>query len=157
MRGRGLIVWFVLAVVAVIWGTLHPSGGYMWVRGLIVWFVLAVIAVSGGILREKFLTPNLGESGAHLLGTAGVVVLFCLVIAVSVKWIVPDLDGAHLLQLGAFWTLLTIAFEFGFGHFVVGHPWRQLLHDYNLLAGRVWVFVLLSLLVAPFVVGKLRS
>jgi hypothetical protein len=94
----------------------------MWVRGLIVWFVLAVVAVTGGVLREAFLTPKLGESGAHLLGTAGVVGLVWLVIAVSIKWIVPGLDGTHLLQLGAFWTLLTIAFEFGFGHFVVGHP-----------------------------------
>jgi hypothetical protein len=129
----------------------------MGVRGLIVWFVLAVVAVTGGILREAFLTPKLGESGAHLLGTAVVVVLFWLVIAFSVRWVIPELGGTHLLQLGFFWTLLTIAFEFGFGHFVVGHPWSQLLHDYNLLAGRVWVFVLLSLLVAPLVVGRLRS
>jgi hypothetical protein len=29
-------------------------------------------------------------------------------------------------------------FEFLVGHYVMGHPWSRLLHDYNILAGRLW-------------------
>lgn len=71
--------------------------------------------------------------------------------------IVPEMETPHLFRLGLFWTLLTIAFEFGFGHFVVGHPWSRLFQDYNLAAGRVWIFVLLTLLIAPVILGRLRS
>ena len=129
----------------------------MWVRGLVVWLFLAVVAVTGGILREGQLTPRFGESGAHLLGTVVVVLVFLVVIAGSVRWIVPGLERSHLFYLGVFWVLLTITFELGFGHFVVGHPWSRLLHDYNLLAGRVWILVILALLFAPTVFGRLRS
>ncbi|MFC1660829.1 hypothetical protein ACFL3S_05160 [Gemmatimonadota bacterium] len=129
----------------------------MWLRGVAVWLLLAVVAVSGGILREAFLAPRFSESGAHLLGTGAVVLVFLMVIAGSIQWIVPGLVESHLLYLGVFWVLLTITFEFGFGHFVVGHPWSRLLHDYNLLAGRVWVLVLLTLLFAPTVFGRLKS
>lgn len=128
----------------------------MWVRAVIVWFLLAVVAVTGGILREAFLTPKVGESGAHLVGTFSVVCAFLLVIAGSVRWIVPEMETHHLIRLGLFWTLLTIAFEFGFGHFVVGHPWSRLFRDYNLAAGRVWIFVLLTLLLSPTVFGRLK-
>lgn len=129
----------------------------MWFRGVVVWLLLAVVAVSAGILREGQLVPRFGETGAHLLGTLAVVLVFLAAIAGSVQWIVPGLEKSHLLHLGVFWALLTITFEFGFGHFVVGHPWSRLLHDYNLLAGRVWIFVLLALLFAPTVFGRLKS
>jgi hypothetical protein len=59
----------------------------------------------------------------------------------------------ELLGLGAMWLALTLAFEFGFGHWVAKKPWRELLADYNVLKGRVWLAVLLVILVTPVVVG----
>ncbi|MCL6545144.1 MAG: hypothetical protein K6T61_07935, partial [Bryobacteraceae bacterium] len=53
------------------------------------------------------------------------------------------------LGLGAGWCAATVAFEFGFGHYIIGHPWSALLADYNLFRGRLWVLVLLTLLLAP--------
>jgi hypothetical protein len=52
---------------------------------------------------------------------------------------------------------LTVLFEFIFGRLVMKHPWSKLLADYNLLAGRLWLLVLLWLVIAPvlfFVVQK---
>jgi len=37
---------------------------------------------------------------------------------------------------------MTVAFEFLFGHYVMGHSWHRLLQDYDLHQGRVWVLVL---------------
>ncbi len=51
--------------------------------------------------------------------------------------------------IGLLWILLTVAFEFFFGHYAVGQSWRELLADYNVLRGRVWVLMLLVALVAP--------
>ena len=54
------------------------------------------------------------------------------------------------------WLGLTVAFEFLFGHYVVGHPWPRLLYDYNLLAGRVWSLLPIRVAVAPYVFYRLR-
>ncbi|MEW6447103.1 MAG: hypothetical protein AB1426_03305, partial [Bacillota bacterium] len=59
--------------------------------------------------------------------------------------------------IGLIWLVLTVAFEFGFGHFVMGHSWSRLLHDYNLLKGRLWVLVLLWVAIAPYVFYRLSE
>jgi len=51
--------------------------------------------------------------------------------------------------MGACWTAMTIAFEFGFGHYIMGNSWGKLLADYNFFAGRLWVLVLLAVLAGP--------
>ncbi len=53
--------------------------------------------------------------------------------------------------------VMTIAFEFLFGRLVSGCSWNDLLHDYNLCAGRVWVLVLIWTAIAPYVFYRLRS
>jgi hypothetical protein len=55
------------------------------------------------------------------------------------------------------WLTLTVAFEFLFGHYVAKLSWRRLLHDYNLFAGRLWLFVLVAITVAPSVIYRIRS
>jgi hypothetical protein len=54
------------------------------------------------------------------------------------------------------WLVLTVIFEFLFGHFVMGHPWSSLFHDYNLLAGRVWVLVLIWIAAAPSIFYRIQ-
>jgi hypothetical protein len=49
---------------------------------------------------------------------------------------------------------LTVLFEFGFGHYVMGTPWHVLVADYNLLAGRVWLLVPLSMAAFPLLFGR---
>jgi hypothetical protein len=50
-----------------------------------------------------------------------------------------------------------VGFEFLFGHFIAGHSWSRLGQDYNLLAGRVWIFVLLVITFAPLLFYQLFS
>jgi len=64
-----------------------------------------------------------------------------------------DVLGIDLILIGAFWAILTIGFEFGFGHYVMGRPWDYLLADYNILKGRLWSLVLLTMLIAPSLWG----
>lgn len=64
-------------------------------------------------------------------------------------------SGRQAWLIGGMWSLLTLAFEFGFGHFVFGEPWEKLFHEYNLLAGRVWVFIPVWTLVAPYILFRL--
>lgn len=115
------------------------------------------MAVAAGTLRATLLAPRVGEAAAHVIGTMVVVALFFAVIGLSVRWVVPELATADLWAVGALWLALTVAFEFGFGHWVAGHSWSRLLRDYDLLSGRVWVLVLLTVLLAPVWMGSLRD
>lgn len=129
----------------------------MILRALLVWLLLAFLAVSAGVAREAVLTPRMGAEAAHVAGTWVVVAAFFVAIGLSVRWIVPDLASSRLWRVGGLWLVLTVAFEFGFGHYVAGHSWSRLLRDYDLLAGRVWILVLLTVLLAPVWMGRLRS
>jgi len=60
-----------------------------------------------------------------------------------------------LLGIGFFWVVITIIFEFVFGHYVMGHSWQKLFADYNLINGRLWVLVLLNNIFAPLISGKI--
>jgi hypothetical protein len=64
-------------------------------------------------------------------------------------WPIESLTQA--IQIGGIWLLLTILFEFGFGHFIMGHPWEKLFFDYNIFAGRVWLLFILWTAVSPAV------
>jgi hypothetical protein len=53
--------------------------------------------------------------------------------------------------------VLTVAFEFGFGHFIAHKPWSELRADYNVLRGRVWILVLITISAAPYIAARLRG
>jgi len=42
-------------------------------------------------------------------------------------------------------------------HYVAKCPWRDLLHDYNLFAGRVWLVVLVWVTIAPYLFYRLQG
>lgn len=129
----------------------------MILRALAVWLGLALVAVAAGVLRETLLTPRVGAAASHVMGTAVVVAVLLLAIGLSIRWIVPGLQTGDLWTVGVLWLILTVAFEFGFGHWVAGHSWERLLADYDVTAGRIWVLVPLTMLLAPVWLGRLRD
>jgi hypothetical protein len=52
---------------------------------------------------------------------------------------------------------LTLGFECLVGHFLFGNPWSRLLEDYNVLRGRIWVLVLVTIAVAPRLCARVRG
>ena len=117
-------------------------------RTLVVWFGLLALAVANGGFREAVLVPRLGLGMARAVSS----VMLSLLI-VGVGWAVTRWIGPATLQdawaIGAVWVALTLCFEFLGGHFLFGKPWPELLADYNLFAGRIWVVVLVATLMTP--------
>jgi len=118
-------------------------------RYLLAWLPMVVIGIANGVLRETTYGKRLPELRAHQVSTLIAVALFGLYIwGLSLLW--PLRSAGQAAAVGVMWVVLTVAFEFSFGHWVAGHPWRRLLADYNLLAGRVWVLVLFWIGITPF-------
>lgn len=123
------------------------------VRYLFFWLLLAVVAIGNGILRQSVYAPFVSALAAHQISTlTGIVFSGALVYWLNRKW--PIASSRQAWRIGFCWLAMTIAFEFGFGHFVAGHPWSALLADYNLFSGRVWLLFLLWLLVLPYAVFR---
>jgi len=98
----------------------------------------------------------LPELTAHQLSTlTAILASGTLVWFVNRAW--PIESASQAGSIGVFWLVLTIAFEFGFGHYVAKHSWAHLLADYNLLRGRVWSLFLVWMTIMPFVIFKLAT
>lgn len=120
------------------------------------WVGLVVLAILNGILRQEVYGKDMSELSAHQLSTLIGLILFAIYIWV-LTGIFPIESSRQALLIGGLWLLMTVLFEFIFGHYVIGHPWNKLLHDYNLSQGRVWVLVLIWTAIAPYVFYRLRN
>jgi len=126
----------------------------LYLKSLGIWFVLAISAITVATFRIGVLLPPFGEKTAHQLGTVlYLIVQFFIIYFFIRKMKIKDLKT--LIIIGTFWVVITIIFEFVFGHYVMGHPWQKLFADYNLFNGRLWILVLINNLIAPLISRKI--
>ena len=128
-----------------------------WIPIFTVRVALAVLLILNGLLREALFTPSLGPLVAHQLSSLTGALIIVGASILALPWLGAVGSAAAQLRIGLVWLATTVLFEFGFGHWVAGHSWERLLRDYDLLAGRVWVLVLLVTLVGPWIAGRLRA
>jgi len=125
-------------------------------RAILIWFALLAVAIVNGGLRESMLVPWLGRGLAQAVSTVLLSGFIAVIAWFAVPWIAPrGVDEAWAIGFG--WVTLTLAFEFLGGHFLFGKSWTELAVDYNVLAGRIWVLVLVVTLLAPVVTFARRG
>ncbi|MFW6265690.1 MAG: hypothetical protein ACOC2A_02825 [Halanaeroarchaeum sp.] len=113
-----------------------------------VWLVLAVLAVANGVFREVAIVPRIGEYPGHVASTALLITIVLVVSWRFFEWTTVAYTRAELLVIGLVWMVLTVGFEFLVGY-VVGTPVSVTLGQYDVFAGQVWIFVPITLFVAP--------
>jgi hypothetical protein len=107
--------------------------------------------IANGIARESLYAPAMSELRAHQISTVTGSVLLLAYTWMFFPWLRIESPREAWIA-GALWLVLTVAFEFLFGHFVARHSWRRLLQDYHILEGRLWSLFLLLTLLAPRIV-----
>jgi hypothetical protein len=123
---------------------------------LLAWIPMVFLAIANGALREFTYAKHASELRAHQISTATGITLFAVYLwFLFRRW--PAQSAAQAGVIGLLFLVLTVAFEFGFGHFVAGHSWSQLLQGYNLAAGRVWALVLVFVTIAPYLLFRIQS
>jgi len=97
---------------------------------------MVFIAVENGIVPEVVSGRHMSELPAHQVSSMTAVIVFVgYTCVLSLCW---SLESARqAVGVGLIWLGLTVAFEFLFGHYVAKHSCQRLLHDYNLLDGRL--------------------
>jgi hypothetical protein len=121
----------------------------LWRRALLAWVIMAVAMSLNGIFRVKVLAPRWGDVWAGVASAASGIALIQLIARQAMHAEVPP-SSRQRMRIASLWLLLTIAFEFTFGHYVDSKSWSELFDNYNLLQGHLWPVVLASLVCAPF-------
>ena len=120
---------------------------------ILLWLGLLLLAIINGVIRDFIYLKKFGEHKAHQLST---IILLLLITTYSYfvfgYWKLHSENEAILV--GILWLILTLAFEFLFGHFVARHSWKKLLANYNVFAGNLWTLILIWTAIVPFVYYK---
>jgi len=125
------------------------------VRLILAWVGLVPLMIANGVARVSLYGPSMGELSAHQISSVTGIALLVIYTWFVFPWL--RLDSARAAWVaGGLWLVLTVAFEFLFGHFVAGNSWARLFQDYDLLEGRVWLLVLVAIAVVPRFIFQVR-
>lgn len=126
------------------------------IPSLLVWILFIPIVILNGAIRNFLYKPLVGELLAHQISSFTASFAFIIFSYFLLKDKL-DSNTKELFLIGFLWVGLTVLFEFGFGHYIMGNSWEKLFHDYNIFQGRIWILVLLTELTTPFVIKKLAK
>jgi len=112
------------------------------------WMGAAGLGVANGIAREKLYAGRVGERAAHQRSTVTLVAALAGYTALLQRC-APIASTADAWLIGGLWASATVAFEFGFGHWVAGESWQDLLAAYDVRRGEIWALVPAAMLVLP--------
>jgi hypothetical protein len=119
------------------------------------WLLFMILAIINAGIRNAVFKPVIGDLRAHQLSTIIFIVLILIVTYLVLRFSNIQLSDKDAIILGSIWLLLTICFEFLAGHFAFGNSWEKLVADYNILKGRIWSLVLITIFFAPYLTKKL--
>jgi len=126
------------------------------IRSFLIWLLFMPLAVLNGALRDLLLTPALGDALARAISSLTLSLLIFSLTMLFIRKLGVDTPSG-LFIVGGFWLILTIMFEFTFFIVVMGHPMDVLFEDYDLFRGRLWLVVLATTFLAPFLAFRIRG
>jgi hypothetical protein len=116
---------------------------------LIAWLLILPCMIINGMFRELVLTSLVPAQVAEAISVAiGLAIVFVLT-----RYLLRPLAGkstAQVVRASVVLVVLTVAFEFLFGHYVDGRSWRELAANYELWNGRLWPILLAAIAFMPF-------
>lgn len=128
----------------------------VWAFWATAWLGMLALAFANGTARALGYQPLVGELAARQIATQ-----ILLGLLAAYVWVLhrrrPLPTTRTALAVGSLWTALTLAFEFGFGHYVAKTPWELLLAEYDLFQGRIWVLVPIATTVTPAIVHAVQA
>jgi hypothetical protein len=82
--------------------------------------------------------------------------LIFLIAYAFVGWIRAG-NAKRLFAVGLMWAVLTLAFEFGLGFFVLGYSSERMLEDYDVSRGGLMGFGIVFMFLVPYLAARLRG
>ncbi len=127
----------------------------IWLRAVTIWAGIMAVETVHGILRTMFLEPAIGAFRARQVSVLTASALIFGIALVTVRWMDAGTDD-RLLNIGALWVALTLAFEFSLG-WALGLGWDRMLEDYDMARGGLMPLGLLFLSFAPWLAAHVPA
>jgi len=127
----------------------------MSIKHFLLWMPMIAIAFMNASIRQLVFIKHMSELRAHQLSTF-TLILLC---SIYIWFVFPYLDVQNIKQsfvIGSVWVVLTVVFEFSLGR-LTNRSWPDLLQDYNIIAGRIWLIFLLYLFLLPCLIYVIRK
>jgi hypothetical protein len=121
------------------------------------WFLFMILAIINAGIRNGVYKPIVGDLLAHQISTVIFIVLILFVTYIIFRFTTIELTDNETLLMGVLWLVFTMAFEFLAGHYIFGSSWEKIFADYNILKGRIWSLVLVTLFFTPYISQRLIS
>ena len=122
-------------------------------RLLRAWLIITPVMIANGVFRELVLRRFVDPVGTEILSvTLGIAIIIAMT-----RYLLRPLAGRSvpaLVRASITLVLLTVAFEFVFGHYVDGKSWTELLANYAIWDGRLWPVALAAIAFMPFLWGR---
>ena len=120
----------------------------------LAWVPMVFIAILNGAIRQGWYAKHVTELRAHQISTVTGIALFAAyMLALFRVWKIASVRQP--LLTGFLWLGFTVAFEFLFGRYVMGHAWSRLLKDYDVTGGHLWPLVLVWTAAGPYIFFRL--
>ena len=128
----------------------------LFLKTSLIWSIIAIFAVANGIFRVSFLEPYIGRSLALPISGITLCIIVFTITFLSSKLFDKSSSLTYVL-IGFQWVSMTLAFEFIFGHFVIGRSWEELFQVFNILEGDLFLIALLLTLFSPLLVSLIKK
>ncbi|HMT06504.1 MAG TPA: hypothetical protein PKA82_00765 [Pyrinomonadaceae bacterium] len=117
-------------------------------RTVTVWLSIILAETLNGIVRELFITPQLGDISARRV-SFGIALVLILAIAYLSAPMFAALTNAGRILVGIVWSVVTLCFEVFLIGSITGISTERIIADYDPRLGGLMAFGMLYLIAAP--------
>jgi hypothetical protein len=121
----------------------------LYIHAIGIWSLFVIFSLFNSIIRYIFLEPFLGEYPGHIISVCCLAAFVLIVTYFFIRNTRFHWPAVDLFLVGFMWVIISIVFEFGFGHYVMGDTWAWMIANYDVARGRLWVLILVCELLAP--------
>ncbi len=128
----------------------------LFLKTSLIWLMIALLAIINGIFRESILVSAMDQSMA--IAVSGLTLSLIIFMVTYVSF--PLFGKHHALTyffIGVQWVVMTLLFEFLFGHYVLDKPWFCILQVFNIVKGDPMLLVLFVSLFSPLLVARIKN
>ena len=125
-----------------------------YVIAFLIWVMIIPVAILNGGFREYVLMEHLEMLALPL---SGIILSVCIFLVAYL--FVPKIKGCvkrDYILFGVMWFVLTNLFDLS-SYIRSGEGFAGFLQSYNILTGNTWILVVLSALISPMLVMKIKE
>lgn len=125
------------------------------IKIIAIWLIMVVAAIFNGLVRDQLMTPLIGSLALPLSGITLSLLLF-LITYYSIE-LFGNISRTTCFMIGSTWVILTLIFEYLFGHFVMQKSWQDINQVFIITDGNLFTLVLVVTCFLPWIATAIRK